>query len=162
MLSLAALACASCTTVGVPAGPPGLHQVPQLSSLDPRCGLRTQYVGLPGLMRDALIMRCGNAEVVIRGPNNMIGHVQIRTREQALEYLRFFSSPDTYGLFDLGGMVEVVSSTVPEVFNAVEPSIFARYFRTPTVSEHDSKCRWDGDLDCGKCFAIERPGSVSR
>jgi hypothetical protein len=156
-LVLALIVGISCKTASVHSDALGFFKIPPLSSLDAGCRLRDQYVGLPGVLREALVMRCGNAEFVVREPDNMIGHVHIRTPAQALEFVRFFSSPDSYGYFSLGGMVEVVPSTDEGEFNGVPPAVFARYFKPASVTEHDSSCRFDGALDCGRCFEIERP-----
>jgi hypothetical protein len=156
-LALVVVVDTSCKTAGVPWGPPGRYKIPPLSSLDPGCSLRGQYIGLPGVLREELVLQCGRAEFVVREPDNMIGHVHITTPAQALEFVRFFSSPESYEFFALGGMVEIVSSKEVVAFNEISPAVFERYFKPPTVTEHDSKCRWDGDLDCGRCFAIERP-----
>jgi hypothetical protein len=156
VIAATALLFSSCTLVGVPNGLPGQSRVPQLSFLDPRCSLRAQYVGF-GSTREILIMRCGNAEFVVRDPNNFVGHVRITTTQEALEYLRFFSSPETYGLFELGGMVEIVPSKNPEGFNEIDPATFNRYFKESSVKVYDTKCRWSGDLECPRCFTVERP-----
>lgn len=78
-----------------------------LSSLRASCSIWKRYFGLVPTMTWAPWLQCGDVAVVIRHPRNLIGLVSIESPEQALELVRFFSSRQSYDLFDLGGAVEI-------------------------------------------------------
>jgi hypothetical protein len=85
--------------------------------------------------------------------------VHIETPEQALEYVRFFSSADNYMLYDLNGMVEVVPTTKPsESFNMIPETTFSRWKLAPAVARviRDQPCSVDLELVCGKEFLVTR------
>ncbi len=56
-------------------------------------------------------LECGGRPVLLAHPWNLLGKVDIRTSEQALEYVRFFSSGETYQLFQLDGLIEIRPET---------------------------------------------------
>ena len=55
-----------------------------------------------------MILRCKGVDFVVTEPNNLVGHVDIETPEQALEYARFFTAPESNDLFSLGGLTEIM------------------------------------------------------
>ena len=68
-------------------------------------------------------------------PLNLVGRVQIKSADQALEYVRFFTSPELYSDFELGGTVEIQPGKVmPESsFNVAEQRKFDRFFKVPSA-----------------------------
>jgi hypothetical protein len=65
-------------------------------------------------------MACGGEATIVAHPLNLSGHVQVRTREQALEFVRLFAGPDTYLLFPLVGEVEVGRGKETRAFTLAE------------------------------------------
>ena len=107
------------------------------------------------------MLRCNGVDFFVTHPNNLLGHVHIRTPQQALEYARLSSSTDTYLLFSFDGMVEVVprvSSQQDAPFNSIPAKVFQRWKLTPaTASEIDNHpCEPTLDLVCGKEFTVIR------
>jgi ABC-type glycerol-3-phosphate transport system substrate-binding protein len=43
-----------------------------------------------------MFLTCNSVSTLVTDPNNFVGPVRITTPEQALEFVRFFSNPDTY------------------------------------------------------------------
>jgi len=91
-----------------PSSAAGTDEAYHLSSLLPGCSLGKRWVGLFQVKPEAMFLTCDGVSTLVTDPNNFAGHVHITTPAQALEYVRFFSNPDTYQLFDLNGMVELV------------------------------------------------------
>jgi hypothetical protein len=83
-----------------------------LSSLSD-CALQRRWIGVWQHHAEGVMLRSGEHSFFVTRPDNLLGHVHIETPEQALEYVRFFSSADNYMLYDLNGMVEVVPTTKP-------------------------------------------------
>ena len=132
-----------------------------LSSLDEACSLQKRWIGIWPSQQYGVMLRCNGADFFMTHPNNLLGHVHIRTPEQALEYVRLLSSTDTYALFSFGGMVEVVphvSSQQSARFNSIPAKVFQRWKLTPaTASEIDNHpCKPTLDLVCGKEFKVIR------
>lgn len=92
-----------------PGGEPG--EVLPLSSLQPSCRIWKRWVGSAMLLPWGAWLECGETGVLLTHPWNLLGNVDIRTPEQALEYVRFFSSKDSYQLFQLEGLVEIRRET---------------------------------------------------
>jgi hypothetical protein len=70
---------------------------------------------------------CGCGKFIIIKPDNLAGHVSIKSPADALAYVRFFTSPDSYRYFDVDSSVEV--RPVPDErsrtsFNAVPRKLF--------------------------------------
>jgi hypothetical protein len=80
-------------------------------------------------------LNCGCGDFLILVPSNLMEHVRIDSAVKALEFVRFFTEPAAYELFDLGGMVEVLSGDPKPggPFNVSPRDLFRRYCREPTV-----------------------------
>jgi len=134
-------------------------EVLTLSSLRDGCSIRRTWVGLYQLVNEVAMLQCGDQTFVVRSPNNLIGHVKIDTPEKALEYVRFFTSPKQYMLFDLNALVEVVPGTVDahSPFNVIRPPLFHKYLKPASVENDDKPCRTELPYLCGHHFRITRP-----
>ena len=124
------------------------------------CKLHTGWIGFWPRFPEGIWLKCGDREFLVLQPNNLLGHVHISTAEEALEYVRLFSSPDTFKCFAMDGMVEIVEGN-PEspgaAFNVVKPSIFKRHFRRARAVEADSHpCKPGVAFACGREFRITR------
>jgi hypothetical protein len=108
-----------------------------LSSLRAGCAIETRWFGLWPRLPEGAMLRCGTSEFLLLSPSNLLGHVSISSPEAALEFVRLFTSPDTYRLFELGGMVELVPGEVREDsgFNVVDPKIFAKRLKAATIRQ---------------------------
>jgi hypothetical protein len=130
-----------------------------LSSLLPGCTLDKRWIGLVQIKPEAMFLTCNGVSMLVTDPNNFVGHVRITTPEQALEFVRFFSNPDTYELFELKGMVELVPGKVTEdsPFNVVDERIFAKSLRRAAVeADKPEPCRPTLELLCGVGFDVTR------
>ena len=70
----------------------------QLSSLE-SCKLERRWIGRWQQYSYGVMLRCSDSQFFGTQPANLLGHVKIKTPDQALEYFRFFSSDDNYNLF---------------------------------------------------------------
>jgi hypothetical protein len=107
------------------------HHMP-LGSLNAGCRLEKRWVGAVPELPWGVFLECGSTSVLVTHPLNMLHHVHIQTPGQALEFVRFFSNADSYDLFQLGGIVEIVPPKDPEErrFNELDAVIFATHFET--------------------------------
>lgn len=78
-----------------------------LESLRSQCHLQRAWVGATNLPHGAWLFCESGSPVLVLHPMNLLGKVQILDEESALSYLQFFSSPDTYQLFQLEGMLDL-------------------------------------------------------
>lgn len=82
----------------------------KLSPLVSDCTVQKSWSGLAQLPAAAWLV-CGKGKpMLLTGPLNLLGKVQIRSAVQALQFIRFFSSPATHQLFSLDGMLELSAS----------------------------------------------------
>lgn len=109
----------------------------KLSVLQSGCRVIRSKFGLEMLNTPSAWLECGGCKVLVNHPNNFVQKVLIKNESQALEYVRFFSSPETYDLFELGGDVELVPSknAMSGKINEVEEADFEKYFKRPVVRE---------------------------
>jgi hypothetical protein len=108
----------------------------RLSSLKPACSLVKRWVGAVPALPEGLWIACGSEAVLVVHPLNLLGHVDIASPEQALEFLRLFSSEETYSLFPCVSAVEVRSSSESERdFNELSPEVFAKHFRPASARQ---------------------------
>jgi len=68
----------------------------------------TFVVGTISVSEEGLFLRCGKTEFRIFHPKNLQGLVKISTGDEALRFVRFFTSRKTFFLVGLQGDVEVV------------------------------------------------------
>jgi hypothetical protein len=96
-----------------------------LSVLNAGCSLRTTWTGT----NEAVLLQCRREEFLITTPSNLFGHVAIRTPARALEFVRFFSSPESYRWFELDAMVELLPGnvTAQSDFNVVDEVTFTKF-----------------------------------
>ena len=111
----------------------------QLSSLKPGLVLKKRWMGLVPAFPWGVWLEYESMSYLVIQPVNLLNHVMINTKEKALEYARFFSSIDTYDLFDLDGMVEVLPRRGKEEheleINELAEKTFNRYFHLASVEE---------------------------
>ena len=101
--------------------------------------------------------------MLVTHPLNLIGKVTIRTSDQALEFLRLFSSGDTYAMFNLEGMLEIRPETAEEDWgqNVLKTIKLGRDYKEPSVEGHTQRVPCLGEEpDGGECdskvFSIKR------
>jgi hypothetical protein len=123
-------------TAGLSATAGPTERVIPLGSLEPGCRMEKRWVGAIPALPWGIFLKCGSTSVLVTHPLNLLEHVKIQSPESALEYVRFFSNADTYDLFQLGGMVEVVPSRGPgeKRFNELDEAIFVKRLQ-PTVAK---------------------------
>lgn len=78
---------------------------------------------------EGLWLTCQGVRILLVHPDNLLGKVQIRDPQKALEFVRFFSSVETFFNVHLGGCVEIVDTSTDDLFYRVEPATFKRYFK---------------------------------
>jgi hypothetical protein len=144
-LALLALACAP-PAAGRPAVRPdagGWTELP-LTSLQPPCRIWKRWVGSSMLLPWGAWLGCGGRPVLLTHPWNLLGKVDIRTSEQALEYVRFFSSGESYPLFQLEGLIEIRPETSEQDWgqDIVKTLKLGEAFHAPKVREisEDTSC----------------------
>jgi hypothetical protein len=93
-----------------------LLEVPKLTSLRGDCKLELRSGRKP---RPMLWLACKSCSFVLLGRASLEGHVRIQTPEQALEFVRLFSTPNTWYLSRLERMVEVTAGKRPDRFRFV-------------------------------------------
>jgi len=113
-------------------------QEPQALTLPPlrkECKLERQWVGAVFQLPWGAWLSCNNGEaMLITGPLNLLGKVHIDSSGDALAFVRFFSSPGNYEMFDLDGMVEVTTADDFWGLNLVQETGLEDRFHAPTVS----------------------------
>ena len=131
------LTTASLLVVGLSATMAAQQQPQQLrlESLKLDCRLEKRWLGVVPALPWGVFLRCGPTSFLVTHPQNLLLQVKIQTPDQALEFVRFFSNVESYDLFELGGMVEVLPRNGPDPgnFNELDASIFAKHFR-PAVA----------------------------
>ena len=75
------------------------EEILNLTSLESTCALVKREVGYFHALPFGAWLRCGETEMLMVVPLNLLDHVTIRNQKQALEFVRFFSSFETYLLF---------------------------------------------------------------
>lgn len=113
-----------------------------LSTLTSECRIARSPVNRFGASQTAAVIDCGCYPHVITSPVSLEGLVDIRTGDNALEFVRVFSSIHTFDLFEMGGVVEIAGfgeSNYTEdgrflIDDEFKPT-FGRQFRPPTVIE---------------------------
>lgn len=107
-----------------------------LSSLVPACEMHKRWIGDMQMLPSGAWLICGGKEVLLTHPLNLLGLVEIRTPGQALEFVRFFTSAQSYSLFPYVGMVEILPGE--EGAYVLEEQTFTKHFRYPDVRAHPS------------------------
>jgi hypothetical protein len=107
-----------------------------LSSLRAGCQLTREVLRIPVPMGHwhGMWLTCHGERFLVLGPLSLLGQVEIRTPEQALEFVRCFSSYATFDLTGMEGTVEVVpdDGTVDaRDFLAVDRQVFAEHLTRP-------------------------------
>lgn len=103
----------------------GCHVVPRTS--DP--GSHSPF--------DAWLSCDGAPATLITNPLNLLGKVKIRSEAQALEFVRFFSSPQNHDMFGLGRFIELTTSQDYWGQNLVHLLRLDREFFRPLVDSVD-------------------------
>lgn len=156
-LEVRALMICAAMVAAVPTG----EQVGSAQELPPRlvvrslvygCDLEVRWIGVVPRRPEGVFLVCRSEHFLVLRPSNLYDHVRIRDSNEALEFVRFFTSPENYRLFDMDGFVEVTRAPGKPVvelgFNEVDPLVFDRHFNQPVVKMND-----DGAL---ARFEIER------
>jgi hypothetical protein len=128
-------------------------ELPPLSSLVSGCAIEKAPLGpvVPVGRKDALWLTCQGVRLLIVHPDNLLTKVTIKTPEQALEFVRFFSSIPTFALLQGRGCVEITSQPTGGMFYEVAPAEFKRRFKAP---ESEAQGAADGGADG---FIVSRP-----
>ncbi|MGH2397336.1 MAG: hypothetical protein ACRDFW_10180 [bacterium] len=116
-------------------GKPEDERLP-LGLLPPECRLTKRWIGSVFELPWGVWLDCGGSAFLVVHPLNLLGHVTIKTPEQALEFVRFFSNRESHDLFLLDNMVEVLPARhVAEKsgFNELDPEVFAKHFQKAVV-----------------------------
>ena len=110
--------------------------LPPLSSLVPGCTLERAPLGplVPVGRQDGIWLTCQQVRMLVVHPDNLLGKVDIKTPEQALEFVRFFSSIVTFPVLHGRGCVEIMGESSDGLFYRLDPAVFKRRFLAP-VSE---------------------------
>lgn len=98
---------------------------------------------------EGLFVHCGETDFRIYHPKNLQGHTLITSGEEALRFVRFFTSRQTFFLFGLSGDVEILPrdhSPDPCCYSARKKS---SALATPEVQQFDDPLE-------GKVFLIVR------
>ena len=124
----------------------------QLGTLKPGCSLEIRPLAMTPGFEQGVWLKCRGVAFLVRTPLNLVNHVELKTPNEVLEYVRFFSVPYSYEYFDLNGMVEVLP--VHEKidvgnFGLYEP-VFLKHFRPASV-----KFIGRGDEEVGCCRGKE-------
>lgn len=126
--------------VGWPVGQESVGQLSstrlKLGSVDSLCALTRAPVERPDPRSETWLapghnaawLNCGCGDFLVINPLNLVRRVKITSAERALEYVRFFTSPETYSLFELNGMVEIFPGklSTKSSFNIVATDRFFR------------------------------------
>ena len=140
------------------AAPTGLEaeeqpELPPLSSLVSGCTIEKAALGplVPVGRKDGLWLNCQQMRVLIVHPDNLLTKVNIRTPQQALEFVRFFSSIRTFDLLHTRGCVEIMGEPSSGLFYEVAPAAFKRRLR-PAESDPQGS----GDANAPADFVVSR------
>jgi hypothetical protein len=106
-------------------------ELPPLSSLVSGCAIESAPLGsqVPVGWADGLWLTCQGVRLLVVHPDNLLSKVKIKDGQQALEFVRFFSSVETFVSVHLGGCVEIVDTSSDDLFYRIEPTLFKRYFK---------------------------------
>jgi hypothetical protein len=107
----------------------------KLKVLEAPCELKKRWVGSAFSLPYGAWLDCDGLPILIREPLNLLGHVNVRSPEAALEFVRFFTAPETYELFDLNGMVELRRDDAHWGGDIVEALGLQEVFFEPIVTE---------------------------
>lgn len=108
--------------------------------------LVSRWMGLYG-MPDAIWLQIGGCQVFVADPKNLLDHVDIRTSEDALSFVRLFSGEDSRPYLRPDGLVEV-----PIPAASKRPKVF----KQAAVRERAARGAARDCLSCGKQFEITR------
>lgn len=106
-----------------------------LSSLTPACTIEKRWVGFSFTLPWGAWLRCGGQPVLLTSPLNLLGKVKLDSSERALEFVRFFSTSESYALFALGGICEVRSGPAQEPWEKTLAPHLGKRFGLPRVTE---------------------------
>ena len=106
-----------------------------LSSLTPGCTLEKRWVGFSSTLLWGVWLRCGGLPVLLDSPLNLLGKVKLDSSERALEFVRFFSTSESYTMFALEGICEVRSGSTQEPWETTLVPHLGKRFEPPRVTE---------------------------
>jgi hypothetical protein len=94
--------------------------------------------------------------MLVTHPRNLLGKVRIRSKEEAIEFVRFFSSPYRHEMFDLDGLFEVTSSEEDWGQNIIKLTGLGDRFHPPDVTPrtHEGFC-YDREGTFHECTITE-------
>jgi len=132
----------------------------QLSSLKSDCVLKKRWIGLHPSFLWGVWLECGSAAFLVKHPSNLVNHVELKTPDEVLEYVRFFSSFSACEYFDLDSMVEVLpkhDKSELGLFGLYEP-VFLKHFRPASVKDiSNNGIDNEGGACCrGRTFYVTR------
>jgi len=136
------------------------EQLLPLSSLKPDCVLKKRWIGLYPSSLWGVWLECGSAAFLVKHPGNLVNHVELKTPDEVLEYVRFFSSFPACEYFDLDSMVEVLpkhDKSELGLFGLYEP-VFLKHFRPASVKDiSNNAIDNEGGACCrGRTFYVTR------
>ncbi len=108
-----------------------------LSSLKDDCKVKNNWLGAIPDRPWGAWLNCGTTSILMTHPLNLLGKVDIQTPDQALEYVRFFTSANSFSFFRLNGMVEILPGATNEEseFNTMETDEFKKHFQEASVKD---------------------------
>ncbi len=106
-----------------------------LSCLQPACHLERRWMGIVPTFPWGAWLVCGDSSMLVVHPWNLIDNVSVTNLEQALEYVRLFTSYHTFGMFHLNGALEVRSGDAEWLEVLAKSSSVARLFHDPEVAQ---------------------------
>lgn len=133
-----------------------------LSSLRPACRLERQWIGSVFDLPWGVWLRCDEGEpTLVTHPRNLLGKVQIESTDQALEFVRFFTSPYRHEMFDLDGSLEITASEDDWGQNILKLLPLKEKFHAPRVTSRSGQGLCVGPAgDVSPCdrteYSIER------
>jgi hypothetical protein len=107
-----------------------------LSSLRAGCLLEKRWIGFVMSHPWGAWIQCGGEPVLLESPRGLLGKVAITSKDRALEFLRFFSSSDSYDMFSQDGMCEVSADSNSEAWEATIREHLGRRFERPSITEN--------------------------
>jgi hypothetical protein len=124
-----------------------------LSALISGCSLSRGAIAeqVPLGRPDALWLTCAGVKFVVVHPDNLVGKVNIRSPNEALQFVRLFTSLPTFASVRLGGCVELADTGDRSLLYVVESRIFSRYLKNAQVEQQGQQATKD------LSFIIKRP-----
>ena len=128
------------------------QNLPSLKLSQPDCRLVQRTISA---QEDGLFLRCATKLFRVYHPKNLYGFVSLHDANDALTFLRFFSSRRTFFLVDAGGIVEVADASTCGArcasgdFYSIRPELYTRALAAPTITMSEDSLE-------GRVFMVTR------